>query len=404
MILNKRFQFKICFCVLALCGLYYSSCTNSKDESTKNNKEIFSKLIKQKYLIKTEKDTVLLGSAGTALYISKNTFIDSLGKLIVGEVVVELIEANTPPEIVLGNLSTVSNGNFLQTGGMLYINATLNGNQLNIESNKDILVNQPTDSVIDNMSQYDGVINSSGINWSNPKKLRKKYLNSKRRIKTAGATNVSYSVPSLYENVKVGDYNNVKYPKGLREKIDELIYSGNGLIISNDSVVKIDGYNVNLYKGELRSYNDINIIDVEDGEVINGFEIDTKTSYCFPITKLGWVNIDRLFHDPRTKKVEFITKINDDAEFTKVYITLVTERMYIPGYQMKNEDYSFTHSDGEKPMLPIGASAVVIAIAYKDEKPFYSLQKLIISENQTISLNLRETSMDSLRQILKTNL
>ena len=136
----------------------------------------------------------------------------------------------------------------------------------------------------------------------------------------------------------------------------------------------------------------------------NYFSVDHKTSYIFEMKDLGWANIDRLFSDPRTQLVELLTEIKNASEFDKVYITMVISEMYLPGYQMKNGDFSFTHGDTEKPKLPVGEKAVIFATAYKNNKPHFDILTTQIKEKETITLNLAETTEDELRTKLKGNL
>ncbi len=138
------------------------------------------------------------------------------------------------------------------------------------------------------------------------------------------------------------------------------------------------------------------IQEVQQPKGVNSFTQDWNTNYVFTMKKLGWANIDRLYSDPRTKDVEFITQVENKEDFKTIYITMVTEKMFLPGYQMKNETFSFTHNDEEKPKLPIGASATIIATAYKNAVPFFVIKKIIISDKQTINLKLVETTKNKL--------
>lgn len=78
--------------------------------------------------------------------------------------------------------------------------------------------------------------------------------------------------------------------------------------------------------------------------------------------------------------------------------------MYIPGYQKKDGTFSFTHGDSEEPKFPIGETAIILATGYKNNVPYYSLKKMVIAKEQTISLQLKETTKEALKIRLKAEI
>ncbi|HFA50337.1 MAG TPA: hypothetical protein ENJ95_15095 [Bacteroidetes bacterium] len=85
---------------------------------------------------------------------------------------IELAEAFSLTDILLSNLATVSDGKQLITDGMIYFNATSNGEQLKINKNNPIYIEIPTDERKPDMQAYKGERDENGnINWVDPKKL-----------------------------------------------------------------------------------------------------------------------------------------------------------------------------------------------------------------------------------------
>jgi len=136
---------------------------------------------------------------------------------------------------------------------------------------------------------------------------------------------------------------------------------------------------------------------------VNEFKEDPNTSYLFTLNDIGWANIDRLFKDPRTEEVELFTSVDNEGDYDFVYSTLMlkNESMYLPGYQMEDNTYGFTHYDTEKPTLPIGAEAIVFCTAYKDGVPHYDYKKFDIQKEQKINLKLKPSEMDDMKSELK---
>ena len=90
----------------------------------------------QFFNIKTEQDTVVEAKYGTKVVFQKQCFIDSKGNVITGEVKFELAEALTLDKMVFSNLTTTSNNQILETGGMIFINAYHKNKEVFINKNK----------------------------------------------------------------------------------------------------------------------------------------------------------------------------------------------------------------------------------------------------------------------------
>lgn len=372
-----------------------TSCNNNPSSNDKENaSDVFTKIFSvdnlnaQTFTIDNSIDNLITGASGTIIRINRNTFVDQAGKAITGKVEVKLIEALTPTDMVLGNLTTVFNGKPLETGGMLYLNATSNNKEVSIASDKSVQIKMPTDSTLLGMSVFEGQQDSLGIKWANPIAMPAD-KDSNTFITFEKTTNVKYSVDGF-------DINN--NPPKVSSEVGRICWEGDGLKISADSVFKIDNYTVRFYKQKkLLTYSESFMN--QKGE--NSFVEDRKTNYIFAIKKLGWANIDRLLEDPRTKEVELITSIENEKEFKFIYVTMITQKMYLPGYQKKDETFCFSHNDEEKQQLPVGETATILATAYKNDKPYFAIKKITITDKQTVSFKLEETTTDKLKADLK---
>lgn len=363
--------------ILILSMFLFASC---KDKEQTDLNSVFSSdnIPSQNFTINAETDTVLVGKSGTIIRVYKNTFVDNNGKRIKGQVNLELKEIFKSSDIVLANLTTLSNGNTLQTGGMIFLNATLDGEQLEIANNGSVGIIMPTDSVQNLMQVFNGIQDSLGVNWEEPKAL----INS--QIAPAMPVAQSDTLPVKINNGKI-----------LVDSARLAINKNSEREISHESEEGSEGNHID---GNEENVNQeiIFIQEVQQPKGVNSFTEDWNTNYVFTMKKLGWANIDRLYSDPRSKDVEFITQIENKEDFKTIYITMVAEKMFLPGYQMKNETFSFTHGDDEKPRLPVGASATIIATSYKNNVPFFAIKKIIISDKQTINLKLVETTKNKL--------
>lgn len=154
------------------------SCSENAPKQTEATENVFStqNLPTQVFEITNENDTFIIGKNGTKISIPKNSFVDKNGNAVTGKINFELKEALTLADMVMGNLTTLSNGKILQTGGMIYTNATANGENLLIANNKALQISVPTDNKNDSMLIFEGEVNpeNQSINWVNPKDIIEK--------------------------------------------------------------------------------------------------------------------------------------------------------------------------------------------------------------------------------------
>ncbi|MEP4948541.1 MAG: hypothetical protein ABJU26_13460, partial [Flavobacteriaceae bacterium] len=126
----------------------------------------------QFFNISGTRDNIIEAAEGTLVVFPKGCFVDSNSNPIFEEVRVEIAEAFSLDQILLSNLTTISNGKPLETDGMIYLNATAKNQQLSINPNIPIYIEIPTDEVKPNMMVYKGIRNGNGdMNWVQPKKL-----------------------------------------------------------------------------------------------------------------------------------------------------------------------------------------------------------------------------------------
>ncbi|MFM9944294.1 MAG: hypothetical protein ACKVQB_03595 [Bacteroidia bacterium] len=126
----------------------------------------------QNFKIKNNKETIITGKEGTQIIIPANCFLEENKKLYRGEVNIDVKEAITMESIILGNLVTVADGNALESGGMIYIDAkTIEGKKLTLNPSKPIEVVIASKETNPEMKLWEAENNGKFMNWKNPKPL-----------------------------------------------------------------------------------------------------------------------------------------------------------------------------------------------------------------------------------------
>jgi hypothetical protein len=126
----------------------------------------------QTFDIDGKQDNVVEGENGTVIVCPKGCFLNRRGEIVEERVKIELSEALALEDMLLSNLTTTSNGQQLETGGMIYFNATANGEQLAINDDNPIRIEIPTPDKKPGMMAYKGIRDEKGnMNWIEPKEL-----------------------------------------------------------------------------------------------------------------------------------------------------------------------------------------------------------------------------------------
>jgi len=356
----------------------------------------------QIHTISNDRDTTLVGENGTVFRIFENTFVDENGDAIEGAVEVEIKEAFDKMDLVMGNLITTTDGEMLESGGMVYINASADGKEVSMGSNKSIGVAVPTEEVDRKMKIYAAKPCNSedtpcgNMNWTDPKStLNKKVVKEQRA------------------NISVWYQPNPIYSEKEMEEFFDYLWSTD-LWKSKDKLVKHKGTEIMILYHTSEPFTIITT-RYDDGRIVqevlapkgrNTFVTDPNTNYIFSMNNLGWTNIDKLRKDERDQEVEFATNVKNDSAFNTVYVSLIfkDKNVYLNGYQMKNGSYSFARSDDEKMVLPVGQEATLMATAYKLGNPYFAMENIVISDHLSVDLDLKETTTEGLKATLEGNI
>jgi len=350
--------------------------------------EIFSdsQLESQYFEINTKRDTSLISKNGTIIKIYSNSFEVSDS---IEFIEFEVKEAFEPIDFVKGNLTTLNNDRFLVSEGMIFINAKSGEHDLNLEEGSEIGFIVETNSIDEKMMIYQGERDSSKlINWISPKPI------DNSRLRTLEKSYVTITIQ--YESGFDSDHPKLnEWLWRPKRKIGDIIVIDNVEI----EVTKITKNLVSLRENEKGLF----IPDVITNKGRNGYVDDFNTSYIFSVNEMGWANIDKLFENPKSSEVNMLANIKNETEFGYVFTTLILpqEKMHIPGYQKLDNSFGFTSNDDEQLILPIGSEAIIMATAYKNDKPYFNLEKIIIQKELNLSFVLNETTIEELKKTIE---
>lgn len=117
-------------------------------------------MVNQRYIIDTKNESTIVCAEGTKIVIKAGTFKED-------SVLLEVKEFYDMDDIILNNLATVSDGNLLETKGMLYINATSKGFDVKPSIPIDISMKNNEDTLNKDYKIFSGNSDENGnLNWT----------------------------------------------------------------------------------------------------------------------------------------------------------------------------------------------------------------------------------------------
>ncbi len=120
----------------------------------------------ENFEIKVNEETILKGKKGTSIYIPANAFQFEDGTEPKESITIELKECFSLTDMIFENLQTISGERILETNGMIYVNAEVEGKKLTVKKDKAFVVGFPKNGLDKKMDLfYEFKLNDSIKTW-----------------------------------------------------------------------------------------------------------------------------------------------------------------------------------------------------------------------------------------------
>lgn len=122
----------------------------------------------QEFTIDAGEESMVEGKAGTRVWIPEGAFTFADGQLPQGPITFRMKEAYAFGDMLIDGLSTQSDGQLLETGGMVFLQAEADGRPLQLGANQAMAVALPTAELQEGMQLFMGEQAADGTltNWS----------------------------------------------------------------------------------------------------------------------------------------------------------------------------------------------------------------------------------------------
>ncbi|PHS04547.1 MAG: hypothetical protein COA88_13450 [Kordia sp.] len=157
---------------ILITSLLFTNCSSDKKKNrniTVNSiaeiKSILSPTT-ESFEIQVNRETILKGKKGTSIYIPANAFQHEDGTEPKEPITIILKECFSLTDMIFENLQTISGDRILETNGMIYLNAEVNGKKLSVKNGKAFVIGFPKNGLEKEMDLfYDFQLNDSTNTW-----------------------------------------------------------------------------------------------------------------------------------------------------------------------------------------------------------------------------------------------
>ncbi len=354
--------------------LVTSQLNRVKEDSAFLNTDSLFKLLQpseQVYLINPQKDTVIECKNGTLISIDANSF-NSSGN---DPVEIRVQEALTIYAMLFNRLNTLCNNKPLVSLGMISVLAYQEKNKLSLKPGKSLKIILPTDKIENGVSSFSGVFegHDSIINWHLKDSI--------------GILNLNDFAP-CQEN-----WRDLLIPCHLFFcKIRELLFPKRQIVKDrkdlNQKLQEDCMAREQLLNNFIKKFGDINAQKIKElMEAKNKY-----SAYFFTTSTLGWTNFD-YFLSMNDKKLTSV-KLMIKPDFTfDTKMVFKTRKVILPG-NITEDGLSYSS-------VPVGEPVYIITIHAEKDTYSFSLEDIIIEENQMIHPDFKKVSVEYIKEKLE---
>lgn len=360
------------------------------------------------YTVRPHKDTALLTDKGTMIVIAKNTFKTASNSPIT----LNINEYFDKSQMVANNLTTTSEGKWMEDGKMIKITAIQDGETLSQELNVPIQISTSTKVIKDKLQTFYGDRKEDGFVYWTPNATGGKVHTGKGPASSGEYPGVILPGDTLRNpksrvcdslRAKEDDYFVAKF--NIIQKIFWGKAKKNGIrealakeLTSRDSCSACyNAYKMQeLGKKQRKSKMKKVVADEKSrkqNEVLNGpmadsidVNYDEKDYYVFSIFKTGLVNVDKLIKYNQNKIDILVTDCNQSINAKLVFDD---NKVLLPSEKTK-EGFIFRS-------VPSGINVTLFAIKFKDEQiGFYNEAFTTDYLNMKFNMIFTDTDMDAI--------
>lgn len=386
----------------------------------------------QKVTISNSLDTVIKFNKGTELTIRPNSFvIKGNPEEKISNLEVRIKEFYSASDFLLNNLSTMSDGRMLESGGSVYVEIRANGKECEIAKGKTLEISFPKSNEKEDMQLFEGNWNENAINWveigdrAQKEEMMEVFTVVENMPEFIGGVNILYEYiqrnirypannrnreinGTIYVSFVVDEKGKTRYVE-IKKGLDPILDVAAIEVIENMplwipgfhrgipvSVAYILPIKIKWEEKKLGSSNAANLVDYKNyrDSVINSYADKRKfalvSSYVFPLDRLGWINCDRFLNfSPKTDLIAIL----ENAEFVDAKLIFKGINSVLNG-QSKDGNVYFNS-------IPKGRQVQLIATKKLNGEYYFATETFNTDKKFIDELNFNQIDISKLKKELE---
>ncbi len=311
-------------------------------------------------------DIEIEGKEGTKVNIKREDLVYPDGEAVIASIKVELKEFYSSTDILLADLHTMEGNKVLETGGMLNLKITANGEPLELKSGKSAMIKMPTKraKTKKGMNLYFGKRMADGaVDWS---------VQERPKPSSSVANNEASA------NSGAADFNPNSY-----------IQLKTSSVLDSITVLKVPVNPKNVITGNHRKYTNKNVYHTHEEEYF-----DLELPYLNPNLVDGvWVNVDkRIDIDFSPKPIDVLVQVNgvpnmgmtangDPISYTpRVALMLKSRAVFLRG-TMVARNSSIQKQNVQFEEVPRNEEVVLVAFLDTGKEILFASQSIKATKN-----------------------
>ena len=355
-------------------------------------------LDKQSFCIDPNRDTILILEQGTILTIPAHAFTIASTECVT----FKAKEVYSKSDMIRENLSTTSNGELLESGGMIYTEAAdANGNTLSLANGKTIGILMPTDTVRNDMQLFYGERDQHhNMNWIAGNENFNSASSNDIINWGGGQSSMGVKCPILFCRLfgRMGITIKGMFNKEIRMSNRKFRQKNRGYSRSNRLAFDYPNYNDSLYDAYgVDNWEDLadtlakinlqnNFEQMYEGTVETG-ALNKMIYNITTVNKLGWINCDAFSNTPAFQVVTMQIDLNISPKVDCKAVFRSKNSVMSASYYA--EKYAFAS-------IPKNKSIWLLALKYEDKKAYIYLEQIKTKQNAD-PIQFSEISIDDLK-------
>ncbi|PKP15679.1 MAG: hypothetical protein CVU07_09340, partial [Bacteroidetes bacterium HGW-Bacteroidetes-23] len=129
-------------------------------------------------------------------------------------------------------------------------------------------------------------------------------------------------------------------------------------------------------------------------------QLQNKMYQTVQLNKFGWINCDRFVRNQKSTNLYYTFNDNDSIVSANVYLVFKDRNSIINNFYFKQNDSQYVNGFFN---IPLQSNTKLIAFSVKNDKIYSFQSDVVVTPNQTIQLNMVETSEEEMNKLFKLN-